>query len=603
MSPKSNPLPFDMEKVWQTRVCKDEYYVLDTELEGRIGSGLARIRYLTDFIFVRDGKIVFPVYERCTPEFWNGVQVYGFMIGPTTSIDRWYIWSLHWWMTNQEVQLVRIDDVIGITKQNDLRYRNGNQQVLWLNSRKGYAYALMEPDESIAQGWRFVNSSWRPQGRDGLPACVPADLDMPPPDWWHDKGEVAGKAAWQALQRAWQKKKNEEDDEEESGDSDEKQETKKQKRKEEAEQDTRSVKRRKSSGITEKGKTKEKEKAVAESPEKVASKPPAKVKSGRSATSGAGSKNVVANEPTARPSKRKSLSNPRPAKRPAVETSEEEGETRFPPSGQPVPSPPAASEPSTCPLAHEPSGSAVAITPTTPERARALSLGHIVEQAPDVSAREDQMLREAAPRSTPGPTTPKANKLLSLAALVNSPSGPAGENLGNTQGSACENVARMSLDYIDDTAALQAAPSEGPASVIPGNKPSEEPRGLVSNVPDETSQSNEVSAPTVSSSKGDESQPESILAVGSTLSHDALPDPPALTIQTSGDAEAHSKQPQPESGAGTASPSCVSGLVLDPTAAQLPSAGHLGRPVPRSRDYDENDDARSSKRHGPAPSA
>ncbi|QRW09556.1 hypothetical protein RhiLY_08555 [Ceratobasidium sp. AG-Ba] len=476
MSQKSNPLPFDMEKVWGTCKCRNEDYVLDTELQGRIASGQARIRYLTDFIFVKDGKIVFPVYERCTPEFWKGVQVYGFMIGPTSSIDRWYIWSLHWWLAKQQVELVRIDNVIGIEKQNDLRYRNGNEQVLWLNSRKGYAYALMEPDESIAQGWRFVNASWKKEGRDGLPVCVPADPDLAPPDWWHNKGEVTGRAAWQALQRAWEKKKEEEeeaeDEEEAEGedDSEEKPAPKNlQKRKMENEEDAGSGKRRKSSATTDKGKTKEHANAVAKPPTKAAAKPPTKGKAHQSTTSGSGSKKSLTDSPTARLSKRESSSKTRAAKRPAAELSEQE-EIYIPPSGKPPPSPPTIPEASTLPaspFAEQSSSSAIGIVPPTSKQACAFSLGHIVESAPDVSGRKEPMLREAKSRYTHGPATQEVNQLPSLEALVNSPSGTVGaETLGDTQGSAVDGVARLSMDPVDKTSAPQAAASGGAAAAM-----------------------------------------------------------------------------------------------------------------------------------------
>ncbi|QRW13701.1 hypothetical protein RhiLY_12700 [Ceratobasidium sp. AG-Ba] len=605
MSQKSNPLPFDMEKVWGTCKCRNEDYVLDTELQGRIASGQARIRYLTDFIFVKDGKIVFPVFERCTPEFWKGVQVYGFMIGPTSSIDRWYIWSLHWWLAKQQVELVRIDNVIGIEKQNDLRYRNGNEQ--------GYAYALMEPDESIAQGWRFVNASWKKEGRDGLPVCVPADPDLAPPDWWHNKGEVTGRAAWQALQRAWEKKKEEEeeaeDEEEAEGedDSEEKPAPKNlQKRKMENEEDAGSGKRRKSSATTDKGKTKEHANAVAKPPTKAAAKPPTKGKAHQSTTSGSGSKKSLTDSPTARLSKRESSSKTRAAKRPAAELSEQE-EIYIPPSGKPPPSPPTIPEASTLPaspFAEQSSSSAIGIVPPTSKQACAFSLGHIVESAPDVSGRKEPMLREAKSRYTHGPATQEVNQLPSLEALVNSPSGTVGaETLGDTQGSAVDGVARLSMDPVDKTSAPQAAASGGAAAAMEVGKSPVQPSGFVSNVTDETPKSNDVSAPTAPSSRGNDSRPKSVLAAGFIIPHDTLPDQPAPTMQTSSGAELHAKQPAAESGVVTASASSIAAPGLSAIAAQPPVKGHIVSHVPRPKEADGDDNARSSKRHSLAPSA
>ncbi|QRV80707.1 hypothetical protein RhiJN_08722 [Ceratobasidium sp. AG-Ba] len=629
MPKKSSPLPFNMQKIWGTTKCRSEEYVLDTEAEGRIGSGESRIRYLTDFIFVKDGKIVFPLYEMCTQEFWKGVEVYGFMTGPTSSIDRWYIWSLHWWLTKQQVELVRIDNVIGIEKQNDPRYRNGNQQVLWLNSRKRYSYALMEPDESVAAGWNSVILSWRPQGRDGLPVCVQADPDIALPDWWHQKGEVAGRAAWQALQRAWEKKKKEEEDEEDADDDGEERADakKQQKRKNEAEEDSGPGKRRKPSGSADKGKKKEEVKVVVKPPTTGAAKPPTKGRAGQSTTSGSGSKISIADSPMAEPSKHRSPSKPRPAKRPAAELSEDEDETYFPPSGKPPPSPAVLSDsspPPSSPLGDKSSSSAIALVPPTSNKARPLSLSDILEPAPDGSAQQDRMVGEAEPTYPPGPATQEVNRAPSLGAPVHPPLGrsdmfsidlhsiDAGvlarsgtsevEPLQNTQASAVEGVARLSLDPIVETSAPQAVASDGAAGVKRAGESPVEPSGLISNVPDDTSKSHQVSVLEASSSKGDKSPLESALAVDLTLPLDTPHDPPASTIQTSSDAEVHSKQPPAESRVVTASASGIGAPVLPPTAAQLPAMGHTVSRVPRPRE-EEDDDARSSKRHGLDPLA
>jgi hypothetical protein len=86
----------------------------------------ARVRLLTDFAFVRAGKLVYPRYEECTVDFWEGVEVWGFMMSPTGQ-DKWLAWSLHWWLDwpGKHVELVRIDNVIGISKEKSAHYRNG----------------------------------------------------------------------------------------------------------------------------------------------------------------------------------------------------------------------------------------------------------------------------------------------------------------------------------------------------------------------------------------------------------------------------------------------------------------------------------------------
>jgi hypothetical protein len=48
-------------------------------------------------------------------------------------------------------------------------------------------------------GWMQVIESWEHVGQAGLPLCRLANPDIAPPEWWHHKGEPAGKQAWQRL--------------------------------------------------------------------------------------------------------------------------------------------------------------------------------------------------------------------------------------------------------------------------------------------------------------------------------------------------------------------------------------------------------------------
>lgn len=87
---------------------------------------VARVRLLTDFLFVKKGKFVFPNYEDCTKEFWNGVELWGFMMSPT-GIGRWLAWSLLWHLDwpGKHMELVRITDITGMSKESHHSYRNG----------------------------------------------------------------------------------------------------------------------------------------------------------------------------------------------------------------------------------------------------------------------------------------------------------------------------------------------------------------------------------------------------------------------------------------------------------------------------------------------
>ncbi|KAG9125775.1 hypothetical protein FRC07_006277 [Ceratobasidium sp. 392] len=237
-------LPFDIEEVYGSSAehpLRKETYQLVGEESGRIASNngnpisilcalassqgpvLARVRFLTDFIFVKNGKIVYPVHNNCTEDFWRGVVVYGFMMAPTTGIGRWFAWSLHWWMDwpEKHMELVRIDRVHGLSKEKNQWYRNGNEEALWLNTMQGYSFALMEADDLMKHGWRFVIASWGNVGQASgegdntreLHECVPACPETAPPYWWHEKGKVAGRKAWQMLCAAHRRRQDEEEEE------------------------------------------------------------------------------------------------------------------------------------------------------------------------------------------------------------------------------------------------------------------------------------------------------------------------------------------------------------------------------------------------------
>ncbi|KAG9099554.1 hypothetical protein FRC06_005157 [Ceratobasidium sp. 370] len=220
------PLPFDIREVYGEDGPMPEIRLLDNELHGSIGGSegavplyfgtdeteidfllSARVRLLTDFIFVKNGEVVYPLYDKCTSDFWDGLEVWGFTMSPT-SRNRWLAWSLLWWIdwADKHLALVRIDRISGISKERSEHFRNGNETALWLNSQQGFSYALMEPEDLMAPGWIPVLRSWEDIGPLDLKLCRPVDAPAGViPEWWHDKTKVAGKSAWQAIQKAYTK--------------------------------------------------------------------------------------------------------------------------------------------------------------------------------------------------------------------------------------------------------------------------------------------------------------------------------------------------------------------------------------------------------------
>lgn len=86
----------------------------------------ARVRLLTDFVFVKDGKLVYPYHKDCTQAFWKGVEVWGFMMAPSGA-GKWLAWSLLWHLEwpEKHMELVRIRNIHGMSKEASRHFRNG----------------------------------------------------------------------------------------------------------------------------------------------------------------------------------------------------------------------------------------------------------------------------------------------------------------------------------------------------------------------------------------------------------------------------------------------------------------------------------------------
>ncbi|QRV74564.1 hypothetical protein RhiJN_02579 [Ceratobasidium sp. AG-Ba] len=422
---KNVNLPFDPDKIYGKLKWRTEDYLLDTEAKGKLRSGEARIRFFTDFIFVKDKQVVFPLYENCDKDWWEGVEAYGYMQGATSGIQRWTTWSLLWALGTLEVVPVRLDHVIGISKERNTAYRNGNECALWLNTRARNSYVLMEPDESIAPGWLAVILSWQGVGGDELSVCRPAAPERGViPSWWKSaEGEVAGKQAWQRLVAAWRRQQAEEhDDNNDAGSASEDAKEKGAKPAEDTQQGrSGGLKRRRSSTKGQKGSGD----AVATSAAKAKSSKPVQP--------------VPSSTPTA-PSTSAAAIKPKQKSRAWVDLSDDE-EPRFPPSGQVAPSPPAVEEPSqestaqaatvpSPPSSHPESSGPASEYGASPERpakrARSLDRGGSVPPLPDLAARRGRVFREAQPGYEPGLETQRAN-LLPL--LTNAPAASTAEEL------------------------------------------------------------------------------------------------------------------------------------------------------------------------------
>ncbi|QRV80734.1 hypothetical protein RhiJN_08749 [Ceratobasidium sp. AG-Ba] len=148
MSVSKADLPFDFDDVYgEDCPIREENFKLDNESakdkpQAGMGQG-AR----------------FPYLRRCTAEFWEGVEVYGFMLMPGTNGDG-----------------------------------RCHELALFLNTAGNYSYALMEPEDTIRERWLHVLASWskaQVTKKNRKPEPIP--LPQPPlqfgipPTWWLKK--------------------------------------------------------------------------------------------------------------------------------------------------------------------------------------------------------------------------------------------------------------------------------------------------------------------------------------------------------------------------------------------------------------------------------
>ncbi|KAG8724036.1 hypothetical protein FRC09_000711 [Ceratobasidium sp. 395] len=230
MSKRASPrkLPFDISAVYgPNRVLRSESDLTRGEAGGKtssdvgeaLGAALGKVapdgieltidpstvgvRVLTDFIFVKNGQYVDLKWRACTEEFWDGVVVYGFTMPVGTREDRWYVWSLWWTLEwpSWDMELVRIDNIIGMSKECNVHFRNGNVWALWLETKE-HGWALAEPDKLIEHRWPDVLASWADTNgnTNEVLAITRIGHFMAPPGWWcGPNGAVAGERAWQSL--------------------------------------------------------------------------------------------------------------------------------------------------------------------------------------------------------------------------------------------------------------------------------------------------------------------------------------------------------------------------------------------------------------------
>ncbi|KEP45922.1 hypothetical protein V565_230630, partial [Rhizoctonia solani 123E] len=174
----------------------------------KVPTGRCILRALNWFVFMRDGHHVAPLYERCTPDYWKGVRAYGF-IASLSGEARWHIMGGFWDFTwgGREMALVCIDQLYGLSKESSPHWRGG-ETALWLETKLGYSYALLDPAEEYLSVWTPVVKSWIPVGDGEDPTYHDVKPNKAQPAWW--KGARAWTFMREELYGARRVDKNEE---------------------------------------------------------------------------------------------------------------------------------------------------------------------------------------------------------------------------------------------------------------------------------------------------------------------------------------------------------------------------------------------------------
>ncbi|QRV78023.1 hypothetical protein RhiJN_06038 [Ceratobasidium sp. AG-Ba] len=197
-----------------------EDYVLENEPDS-VGSGL-RAGVLTEFIIMKNGKPIEPLWEDCTDGFLEGVEAYGLMAYPCENWN-WRIWTGQWQVwPDLPFELVHIPVVTSFSKESDVRLCNGNEVHLWLYGRER-CFGLMSPAIPYVEAWESTLSSWVTEEDPNPPGYSPVRVEFGPPHWWRKTGGRIGdtqgtKRVWQIVQKEILDYKRAEEQQEEAGD-------------------------------------------------------------------------------------------------------------------------------------------------------------------------------------------------------------------------------------------------------------------------------------------------------------------------------------------------------------------------------------------------
>ncbi|KAG8691592.1 hypothetical protein FRC11_000302 [Ceratobasidium sp. 423] len=207
-------IPNAVAKLFPGHRIRPEKIELEPEDGSQPSKTQVKVRALDGFVIWKDNKFVYPTYELSTPEWWDGVTVYGYTAALTGDF-KYFIWSGHWEedYPGKHLEVIQIETPLGMYKEASKHWRANTAEILWLESKAGFSYALLDPEEEYDRGhWRSVTKSWTTlphpdAGRD--PAFVRIDPEDAQPSWWSGK---AGMKAWNHFVKPLKKAERDEQD-------------------------------------------------------------------------------------------------------------------------------------------------------------------------------------------------------------------------------------------------------------------------------------------------------------------------------------------------------------------------------------------------------
>ncbi|CUA72100.1 hypothetical protein RSOLAG22IIIB_10080 [Rhizoctonia solani] len=195
----ASQIPAIVQTVFEGFPIKKESFRLDVEPLASSGKkDRVCVRALDGFIFLKDGQYVYPNYETSTPEWWKGVVAYGY-VAALTGEHRFFVWAGEWDddYEGKHHEVMEIRNILGMCKDKSIHWRDGQEQIVWIETAGGFSYALLEPAEEYDNGeWDTVIRSWSalPGGQSqDWAGFARAARDDDKPSWWRGNGAPA---AW-----------------------------------------------------------------------------------------------------------------------------------------------------------------------------------------------------------------------------------------------------------------------------------------------------------------------------------------------------------------------------------------------------------------------